>query len=567
MPTCRHTATENGQNHMKDTFTTIGQYLSTVFLVAAIWGPYGCADSASVNPVVELASLTVTPGTLSPTFNGATTQYSVDLSSNIATVTVTAQPAVAGDTVTINGQAMTSHTITLNPAGSSTQVSIVVSESGTNSRTYTVLINRAGPGGNNSLGNLTVSPGTLTPAFNANALRYTVNVANSDRSITITPTLPNSSNATMTVEGRDTTSGQAQTFTLPGPGSSTIIDIIVTAQNGSQKIYLVTVNRGISGNNFLDSLTISPGTLDPPFSAGTTGYTVNLSSTLPGNPTSVTVTPTLQDLTASMSIRVNNGQPTNINSGEARSTPLPTPGSITFIAIVVTAQDGTQRTYTVNVVRDPLSGNTNLGSLTVVPGFLIPEFDVNNTVRTMFAVSVDSTVDSITVTAAPQDGNARLTINRQPTTSRTISLRDGPSSTEIEILVTPQNQGTPRRFTVTVTRTAPGAPAPPANTPDLTDASDSGISQTDNITNVLTPSFIVPQPAAGEIPNLYMAIGFIALEQVQSSFDAATNTLTPTNPLQSGDYFITVTSTVTNAAGLESPQSRPLTVHIDTVAP
>ena len=121
---------------------------------------YGCSDTGSVSPVVELASLTVDPGTLRPAFSGGTTHYNVDLTSDTSSVTVTAQPAVAGDSVTINGQATTNRVITLGETGTTTPVSIVVSESGTNSRTYTVLINRAGLGGNNSLRNLTVSSGT-----------------------------------------------------------------------------------------------------------------------------------------------------------------------------------------------------------------------------------------------------------------------------------------------------------------------------------------------------------------------------------------------------------------------
>ncbi|MDH5740971.1 MAG: cadherin-like beta sandwich domain-containing protein, partial [Nitrospira sp.] len=151
---------------MKHIFTSVAQaHLATVLLVTISVGAYGCADSATVNPAVELASLTVTPGTVQPTFTGSTTQYSVDLTSNITSVTVSAQPAVQVDSVTINGLATTSRVITLGPAGSTTPVSIVVSESGSNSRTYTVLLNRAGLAGNNSLLSLSVSPGTLAPTF------------------------------------------------------------------------------------------------------------------------------------------------------------------------------------------------------------------------------------------------------------------------------------------------------------------------------------------------------------------------------------------------------------------
>ena len=84
------------------------------------------------------------PGTLQPAFSGGIIQYRVDVTTDIESVTITAQPAVAGDTVTINGQATTSRVITLDDAGTTTPVSIVVSESGTNSRTYTVLLVRSG---------------------------------------------------------------------------------------------------------------------------------------------------------------------------------------------------------------------------------------------------------------------------------------------------------------------------------------------------------------------------------------------------------------------------------------
>ena len=83
---------------MQHTLTLAGQYLGAALLVATGLNAYGCADTASVNPVVELASLTVTPGTLQPAFNGGTTQYNVDLTSDVTSVRVTAQPAVAGDT-------------------------------------------------------------------------------------------------------------------------------------------------------------------------------------------------------------------------------------------------------------------------------------------------------------------------------------------------------------------------------------------------------------------------------------------------------------------------------------
>ncbi len=537
---------------MKHIFTSVTQaHLATVLLVTISMGAYGCADSATVNPVVELASLTVTPGTLQPTFTRSTTQYSVDLTSNIMSVTITAQPAVAGDSVTINGVKTTSRTITLGAAGSTTSVNIVVSESDSNSRAYTVLITRAGPGGNNSLDNLTVSPGILAPSFNPNELIYTVDVTNTVLSVDITPFLQNTA-ATMTVNGTSATSGQLRTINLNSPGQSTPITIIVTAQNGNSKPYLVTINRGKSGNNLLQNLTISPGTLA--FSPGTTAYIVNLPSTFPSPVTSVIVTPAVQDSTASITV---NGQAAT--SGQPQPTPLPTPGSNSFINILVTAENGNARLYTINVIRDPLSGNNNLGSLTVSPGSLIPAFDPN-ALRTSFTVSVGGNVGSVTVTAAPQDPAAtlKLLVNGVEPPSNSVPLPDGPSSTEIEIVVTAQNLSQ-KQYLITVNRAALMAPSAPTNAPDMTAATDSGIPD-DNITNITTPSFTVSSPAAGETPSLYVN----GVKAQDATFDPVTNTFTLTTSLSEGLYEIT--TTVANAAG-ESSQSPSLTVTIDALAP
>ena len=339
---------------MQHTLTLAGQYLGAALLVATGLNAYGCADTASVNPVVELASLTVTPGTLTPTFNGGTTQYNVDLTSDVTSVRVTAQPAVAGDTVTINGQATTSRTITLGPEGSTTSVSIVVSESSNNSRTYIVLLKRANLVGNNSLQGLTISPGTLTPSFNANTLIYSVDVAADVTSVTVSATKsdPNAVMSGSVTAGAGNATGSTL-IPLGGPGSSTAVSITVTAQNQSSKTYTITVERASqAGNNNLSGLIVSPGSLSPSFSAGITSYTVNVGRRV----TSVTVIAIAQDSNAGMEI---NGQGTS--SGQAREISLGDEGSSTNITIIVTPPNGDTKTYTITVRRASKGGNGNDG--------------------------------------------------------------------------------------------------------------------------------------------------------------------------------------------------------------
>ncbi|MGE0471597.1 MAG: cadherin-like beta sandwich domain-containing protein [Nitrospira sp.] len=432
--------TEKPATFMKRFSTLVGPSLATGLLIATVLSVYGCGDSATVNPVVELASLSVDPGTLQPGFSGGTTRYSVDLTSSTTSVTVNARPAVSGDSVSINGQTTTSRVITLDPPGSTTVVDIVVSESNTSSRAYTVRLVRAGLAGNNSLQSLAVSPGTLAPDFDPDTLPYTVTVANNVGSVSTTPTVQDS-NATVTVNGQAATSGQARTITLNDPGQSTTITITVTGQNGNPKTYLIVVSRGVSNNNNLQGLTISPGTLSPSFRASTTDYTVDAASSV----ASVRVTPRLQDTDASMTV---NGQAAT--SGQAQTITLGSPGQSTVISVVVTAQDGTQKLYTLVVSRAALSGNNNLQRLSVSPGSLSPSFSAS---RTSYSVSVGGRVESITVTAAPEDTNANLTIEGQDSGSRSISLPPGPSRTEVEVVVTAPN-GIPKTYFIAVNREA-----------------------------------------------------------------------------------------------------------------
>lgn len=412
---------------------------------------YGCSDSASVNPVVELANLTVTsgtsPATLQPSFSPATTNYTVDLSNAITSVTVAAQPAVSGDTVTINGETTGSRSITLGAAGTTTPVNIVVSESGTSSRTYTVLLTKAGLTGNNSLRSLSISPGSISPGFNTNTLNYEVDVASSVASVRVTPTLEDPA-ATMTVNGQPTTSGQAQTIPLRDPGLSTVLPITVTAQNGTPKTYTVVVSRAaLGGNNDLQRLSLSPGTLTPSFSASRTSYTVSVG----GRTDSVTVTAAPQDTNANMTI---NGQGTS-----SRSIALPDGPSATEIQVIVTAPNGTPKTYFITVNRAALSGDNTLSALRVTPGTLNPAFTPE---IQAYTAEVATNITSVDVAATKSDSNAVLSGDVSNQGRATVPL-DGPGTSKTVSMTVTAPNGQLKTYTITVTRLAPSTDSNLAN--------------------------------------------------------------------------------------------------------
>ncbi len=104
---------------------------------------------------------------------------------------------------------------------------------------------------------------------------------------------------------------------------------------------------------------------------------------------------------------------------------------------------------------------------------------------------------------------------------------------------------------------------PPALTsaPDLTDASDSGASSTDNITSVTTPTF-VGTCAAGEVIVLFVN-GSEA--SAPTSCNAGTYTITTNRPLSNGSHVVTASRT--DIAGNPSPASPGLNITISTGAP
>jgi len=202
----------------------------------------------------NLSALSVSSGnvvlTLDPPFAPGTLNYTVDVDSSVASVTVSAtkadpNAAMTGSATAGAGQAGVQAPIMLNGAGSSTPISITVTAPNGNAREYRITVNRLAPSSNNNLAALAVTPGSLTPPFTPGALNYAVDVGNSVGSMTVSATKADP-NAILSGAIADPGAGQATgqaTIPLNGAGSSTPISITVTAPNGNSKTYNITVNR------------------------------------------------------------------------------------------------------------------------------------------------------------------------------------------------------------------------------------------------------------------------------------------------------------------------------------
>ncbi|HEU4963602.1 MAG TPA: cadherin-like beta sandwich domain-containing protein [Bacilli bacterium] len=217
---------------------------------------------------------------------------------------------------------------------------VVTAEDGTTQQTYTVTVNRASSSDAN-LGDLTLSDVTLNEAFSGGTFAYTSDVANAVSSTDVTPTVADST-ATVAVSINDTPVTFASGYHVPLQVGANVIKVVVTAQDGTtQQTYTVTVTRAMSSNADLSDLTLSMGILKPVFDAGTTDYTAAVSYAV----NDLDVTAVVAESNATLTV---NGTLTDSNT--AVNVPLQV-GSNT-ITLVVTAQDGTTKTYTVNVSRN-----------------------------------------------------------------------------------------------------------------------------------------------------------------------------------------------------------------------
>jgi uncharacterized repeat protein (TIGR02543 family) len=367
-----------------------------------------------------LKSLTVSGGyALTPAFHPDTLAYAVSVPNSVTSVTLTPVANQSGARITGSTEAQA-----LN-VGANTFSLGVIAEDKVTSHTYTVKVTRAASS-NAQLSSLTVSGYALTPAFHADTTSYTVSVANSVSSITISAA---AAHAKASVNG---TGAKSLSVGLNA------ISVAVTAEdNATVKTYTVTVTRAANSNALLRSLAVSVGeqaqTLSPSFSANTTSYTASVAYSVD----SVTLS-AAADYTEAI-VSGTGKKPLNV-------------GANTFY-VVVTAEDGvTEKIYTVVVTRIVPSSNASLSSLAVSAGTLTPTFNTNTI---DYKVSVAYSVDSITLTATATHAGAIVS----GTGKKPLSV----GANNFYVVATAEDGATDKIYTVVVTRAAASSNATLSN--------------------------------------------------------------------------------------------------------
>lgn len=376
-----------------------------------------------------LSNLTVSAGSLSPSFNPDTLSYNDSVANNVNDITVIPTTNDPNATCVLKeGDSPVTNPIALNVGDNAIDV-VVTAQDGITSQTYALTVTRA-KSSDDRLTSLTVSAGTLTPEFAPDTLNYSDEVANDVSHITVSGTFEDSN-----ANGQIEVGGNPVSNPIPLQVGANVIALVVTAQDGiTTQTYVVTVTRAKSSDDTLKSLAVSDGELSPSFSPDTLAYSDRVAHSV----SSISVTATTNDADASYALEV---------GGEWDTNSITLSEDETVIDIVVTAQDGTtSQTYSVTVGR--LSNDDTLQELTVSAGELSPVFaaDILD-----YADEVSNKVTSITVTATPHDENATcaLEADGEPVINPFFLVV---GANVIDVVVTAQDGITSQTYAVTVTR-------------------------------------------------------------------------------------------------------------------
>ena len=306
-----------------------------------------------------------------------------------------------------------------------------------------------------TLNALTISAGTLTPAFASGTTSYTASVATGTTTLTLTPTV---TAAGATVGVRQGTTGA---FTPVPSGSATdpftlslganTFELQVTAPDGATtQVYSVVVTRRAA-----------PTVTSPTSSSITaTGATLGGNVTADGG-SAITERGVVYALTATNNDPLINGTGvTRVVADTAATgvftkavTGLTSASGYSFKAYAINAE-GT--TYSAMGNFTTAAGEASLSALTLSSGVLSPAF---SGAQTSYTATVRHLVDAVTVTPTASQAGATTRVRRGtggfvivPSGSPSGSLTLDAGTTILEVQVTSQDETSQRSYTITVTR-------------------------------------------------------------------------------------------------------------------
>ena len=423
-----------------------------------------------------LSGLTVSGVTLDPTFDSDTMDYSARVGAGTNKVTVTATLENSQATVTISPSDQDSGTPgdqVLLRGGANTVIRVMVrSEDRTVTETYTITIYqvRTTPSGNDNLSSLSLSGVTLSPSFSSSRTMYRGRAAYGTEETTLSyrkdigaMAVIQDVNDSALADADTDASGHQVALAV---GAVTEVNVVVTAEDGGEpaKTYTVMIYRENlvkSDNATLGTFTLNAGAADGT-ALNQTDNNFDFATTMMSYPNvrvgngvrAVTVAATTAHAGAVEMLRPSD-QDTEIDGHQVNLTA----GAKTDITVGVTAEDGSAETYTATVYRERrvMSDDADLLALSLSDLTLSPAFASD---KISYMARATYGTDETTVSYTPdigamvaiQDGNdAALADNDMAASGHQVAL-DAGDTTTIAVVVTAEDDGTTKTYTITVYR-------------------------------------------------------------------------------------------------------------------
>ena len=468
--------------------------------------------------VLEVTDSNAKDVALKPGFEAGTTSYTAEVANSMETVTVKAtandedvdsvsievaggtgtdeeEATEAGNTETSDEKLSSIVTLAVAAATSDdivTTITIIVRAEDTEAtERYILRVTRKAESKNADLASLRITPAgsrrpvALNPRFDAGAINYSAEVANSVGTVTVTAIAADDENAGVVgvtdntddsafMTDADDTATDAD-FTSDATldpadtaATFTTLTITVTPEIGAanNKVYTIVIEREAPNSDAtLKTLTVTHGddepvALKPEFEAGQASYTAEVANKVE----TVTVKATANDKNAGVAgVTDNTGDSAFMTDADNTATdadftsdatldPADTAATFTTLTVTVTAQDGSAKPYTVIIRSVARSTDATLKALSVNPGMetFAPAFDKDTE---NYTAQVPYSVESVAVTATPNNKYAKAKVDDEE--DGMVPLKVGVNP--IDITVTPDTTAddpTLGEYTVRVTRLA-----------------------------------------------------------------------------------------------------------------
>jgi hypothetical protein len=489
--------------------------------------------------------------------------------------------------------------------GTTTVYATYLSGSGTSAFVfrYTVQANDLDTNGI-AVGTLALNGGTLADATGNNAVLTLNSVANTSAVLVdaVNPSAPTTPDLALVSDSGTSGTDNITSDTTPTLTGTAEAGSTVTLYDTDGTTVLGTATADGSGNWSMTSITLSEGahtlTAKATDAAGNTsaasaGLVVTIDTSAPAAPSAADLA-TGSDTGSSNSDNLTNATtPTITGSGAEAGATIKVYDTDGTTLLGTTTADGSGNwsittstlsagAHTLTTKATDSAGNTSVASaaLTVTIDTSVPAATSAADLASA-SNSGSSSTDNITSVTTPtltgSGAEAGATVKLYDTdgttvlgtatadgsgnwsiTSSTLSAGDHTLTTKVTDAAG-NTSAASAGLTVTIDTTAPSA----SNAPDLASGSDTGASNTDNLTNATTPTITGSGAEAGATVKLYDTDGTTVLGTATA--DGSGNWSITSSTLSAGSH--TLTTKVTDAAGNTGAASAGLTLTVDTTAP